>query len=69
MSYEYNKNKGYVFSGLRERMGITDKVYSDGSKILARRGREDRPQDPDYKRKVRILNDRRKIKKNLSNLI
>jgi hypothetical protein len=55
--------------GYREKIMITDKVYSNGSKILARRGREDRPQTYEAQEKVRILNDRRKVKKNLRDFI
>lgn len=49
----------------KENIRIKDKFYSDGTKILARRGRDDRPQNYYSKEKVRILTERRKIQKNL----
>ncbi len=73
MADEYNKIVNYVFSGLKERMGIKDKVHYDGSKILARRGRDDGPQEYNSKEKVKTLCKRRIIQRNnrkrLNNLI
>ena len=69
MEEKYIEKKNYGFSGEREGMGIRDKVYDDGSKIIARRGKDDRPQDYDSKEKVRILNKRRRIRKNLNDII
>jgi hypothetical protein len=56
-------------SKLKESIRAIDKVDENGYKILARRGKDDRPQDYDSKKKVKILSKRRTIRKNLNDLI
>ena len=54
---------------------VRSNVYSDPLpkikeiRIPSRRGKDDRPQDYNSKEKVRILNDRRTVKKNLPDII
>jgi hypothetical protein len=74
MTEEYNQNepieRRYLeieHYGLKENIRIKDKVYNDGSKILSRRGKDDRPQDYDSRKKVRGLTKVR-IKKKLRGL-
>jgi hypothetical protein len=72
-SFESNLGESYQFLGNREVIRVRDKIYSDGSKIVARRGRKDNPQEKTYQEKIRILNDRRIVQRNygkrLNNLI
>lgn len=53
-------------------------IYSNGkfindtrkeSRVLSRRGRDDRPQEESSKNKVKVISKRRKIRKNLSDII
>jgi hypothetical protein len=77
MTEDYNKEgpieKRYLeieHYGVKESMKILDNInYKDGHKILAKRGRDDRPQEDNSKKKVKALNKRRIIRKNLNDLI
>ncbi len=61
---EGTNHKGYQFSGERESMGLRDKIYDDGSKIIGRRGKDHNPRNYNSKEKVRKLTERRIVQKN-----
>ena len=64
-----NSEDHYQFSGIKQGFSRNKKYYrqNEKDKISGRRGRDDRPKDYASKEKIRKLNDRRAIRKNLEN--
>lgn len=61
---EGSNYNNYQFSGERESMGLRNKIYDDGSKIIGRRSKDHNPKEYNSKEKVRKLTERRIVQRN-----